>query len=74
MHEFLKNDRYITSDDLEIRALATQIFSTLSVEDQNNSYMIAWKVYEWIVKNINHDGLFTNDTTDGTSGIWKTIS
>jgi len=76
VHEFLKSDSYITSDDPEIIALANQIINTVPAEDRDNTREVAWAVYEWIVRNINHDAVFDNDTPscrDVTSGIWQTI-
>ena len=70
---YLQSDPYITVDDPAVIALASQILSGLDPADHNDTYEVAWAVYEWIVNNINHDAVFTADTRDVTSGIFQTI-
>jgi hypothetical protein len=48
----------------------------LSLAEQEQTHAVAWAVYEWIVKSINHDGVFVSPDQpyrDVTSGIWQTI-
>lgn len=71
---FLVSDQYITSDDPEIVALAQQILDSLAPEDKTNTGEVAWAVYEWIAKAINHDAVFTYAVHDDvTTGIYQTI-
>jgi transglutaminase-like putative cysteine protease len=70
---YLQSDSYITADDPAILALADQILSGLDPADHHDTREVAWAVYEWIVKHINHDAVFTVDTRDVTSGIYQTI-
>ena len=76
VREYLKSDQYITSDDPEIVALAHEILDSVPEEDRSSTYEVAWAVYEWVVKNINHDAVFGDKDQpycDVTSGIYQTI-
>jgi len=75
VREYLKADAYITADDPEVLALANQILAGLSPDNRSSTYKVAWAVYEWICRNVNHDAVFGTGQPyqDVTSGIWQTI-
>ena len=78
VREFLKSDRCITPDNLEVMELGEYIINGMDTEDTNNTHKVAWAVYEWIAKNINHNGGVFGDMsapyTDVTSGRWQGLS
>jgi len=78
---YLEPDEYIRSDDPAVQALAAEILASLPPESRSNGRAVAYAVYEWVSKNIEHDGVFSADPggldqpyRDVTSGIWQTIS
>ncbi|HDZ91641.1 MAG TPA: hypothetical protein ENH37_13345 [Deltaproteobacteria bacterium] len=76
IREYLKSDRYITSHDPAVVALADQILSSLDPATRKDTYAVAWAVYEWVAKNISHDAVFgevKGPYMDVTSGIYQTI-
>jgi len=62
--------------------LAQEILEGLLPEERENAHAVAWAVYEWMSRNIEHDsvldeiagGMDNPATRDVTSGIWQTIS
>ncbi len=76
VREYLESDEYIKSSDPQIILLAQQIFETVPEPNRQNTYEVAWAVYEWIVRRINHDEVFGDVSSpyrDVTSGIYQTI-
>jgi len=79
---FLQPDEYIQSDHPAVQELAQQILQSLPPERRKNARDVAYAVYEWISKNIEHDGVLSEVPgglanaafRDVTSGIWQTIS
>ena len=79
---FLKPDEFIQSDHPAVVAKARQIVDGLPVADRRDTRKVAWAVYEWVSRNIEHDGVFSVASHGGlcqpfrdvTSGIWQTIS
>ena len=86
---YLESDDYIQSDHPEVRELAIEIVDTLPVEDRSDTRKVAWAVYEWVVKYIDHDSVFapalsveegglleqlSQPYRDVTSGVWQTVS
>jgi hypothetical protein len=77
---YLEPSESITSDHPEVVGLANTILST--VEDKSSTKEVAWAVYEWISRNIEHDGVYSiagaggmnQPFLDVTSGIWQTIA
>jgi len=77
---YLQPDETIESDHPDVVALAGQILS--SVENKTSTHDVAWAVYEWVSRNIDHDGVYDireqggldQPFKDETSGIWQTIS
>jgi len=55
---YLESDDYIQPDHPEVQALAKEIVDTLSVEDRSDTRKVAWAVYEWVVKYIDHDSVY----------------
>jgi hypothetical protein len=78
---FLAADEQITSTHPEIVALAKQIVSGVPEAKRSSTREVAWAVYEWISRTIDHDGVYDlkgelrleHALTDITSGIWQTI-
>ncbi len=78
----LEPDEYIQSDHPDVAALALAILESVPPEDRTDARAVAWAVYEWVCKNIDHDGVFSvagagglnQPYKDVTSGIWQTIS
>lgn len=78
---FLQPDECIRSDDPDVTALAGQLLAALPEGDRARTRAVAWAVYEWVCRNIDHDGVFSvppqgldQPFRDVTSGIWQTIS
>ncbi|NIP50528.1 MAG: hypothetical protein GWN61_20080 [candidate division Zixibacteria bacterium] len=74
---YLESDSYITSDNPIIVSLANHILLDVPGPNRANTYEVAWAVYEWIARNINHDAVFggeTNPYCDVTSGIYQTLA
>lgn len=79
---YLMPDQYIQSDHPDVIAKARQLAATLPVEDRTDTRKVAWVVYEWVSRNIDHGGVFADRSRGGlqqpyrdvTSGIWQTIS
>jgi hypothetical protein len=79
---FLKADEFIQSDHPVVVAKAKQLVETLPVADRKDTRKVVWAVYEWVSRNIEHDGVFSvaahgglrQPFRDETSGIWQTIS
>ncbi|UCE47720.1 MAG: hypothetical protein JSW47_19240, partial [Phycisphaerales bacterium] len=73
---YLESDRYITADNPVIVSLANRIRDDVPEPNRHNTYEVAWAVYEWIVRNINHDAVFggqANPNYDVTSGSYQTV-
>jgi len=73
---YLESDSYITSDNPIIVSLANHILLDVPGPNRSNTYEVAWAVYEWIARNINHDAVFGGGTQpyyDVTSGSYQTI-
>jgi len=79
---FLQPDEYIQSGHPAVLGLAQEILEGLLPEERENAHAVAWAVYEWMSRNIEHDsvldeiagGMDNPATRDVTSGIWQTIS
>lgn len=77
---YLEPDEYIESDHPAIVELAAQILESVPQENRTNVHEVAWAVYTWMSKNIEHDGVYSGPGglnqpyRDVTSGIWQTIS
>ena len=79
---YLVSDEYIQSDHPDVIAKAKQLVETLPAEDRNNTRKVAWVIYEWVSKHIDHDGVFSDRGAGGlkppyrdvTSGIWQTLA
>ncbi|MBM4095015.1 MAG: hypothetical protein FJ276_37230, partial [Planctomycetes bacterium] len=73
---------FIQSDHPVVVAKAKQLVETLPVADRHDTRKVVWVVYEWVSRNIEHDGVFSvaahgglrQPFRDVTSGIWQTIS
>jgi hypothetical protein len=79
IHPYLAADEYIMADHPAVTALAARILQSVPVPARSNTFDVVTAVYEWIVRNIEHDGVFNDgglDTPfkDVTCGIWQTIS
>jgi len=79
--EYLEPDEIIQSDHPDVVAKAMEILQTLPPENRRDTRKVAWAVYEWVCKNIDHDSVFSMESggldqsfRDVTSGIWQTIS
>jgi hypothetical protein len=73
---YLKSDSYITSDHPHIVSLANRIMLDVPGPNRTNTYEVAWAVYEWVARNINHDAIFGKETkpySDVTSGSYQTV-
>lgn len=75
---YLQADECIQSDHPDIVRQAEKILQSLPSGSRRNTRAIAWAVYEWIAKNIEHDGVFFNTENglkqpfkDVTSGMWQ---
>lgn len=79
---FLQPDEYIQSDHPQVVELAQSILAEVPPAERGNAYAVAWAVYEWMSRNIEHNsvldeiagGMDNPSTRDVTSGIWQTIS
>jgi len=79
---YLTPDAYIRSDHPDVIAKARQLAATLPAEDRTDTANVAWVVYEWVSRRIDHGGVFADRSRGGlrqpyrdvTSGIWQTIS
>ncbi|MBI5481395.1 MAG: carboxypeptidase regulatory-like domain-containing protein [Deltaproteobacteria bacterium] len=78
---FLQPDEYIDSDHPDVAALAAGLRAGLPADKRSDTREVAWTVYEWVSKNIDHDGVYSVEGggldqpyQDVTSGIWQTIS
>jgi len=79
---YLMPDEYVQSDHPDVIAKARQLAATLPMEDRTDTRKVAWVVYEWVSRNIDHGGVFADRSRGGlrqpyrdvTSGIWQTIS
>jgi len=79
---FLAPDEIIRSDHPDIEDLAGRILEGLPAESRDGTREVARAVYEWVSKNIDHDGVYSVKGAGGldqpfkdvTSGIWQTIS
>ncbi|MBP7864433.1 MAG: carboxypeptidase regulatory-like domain-containing protein [Acidobacteria bacterium] len=78
---YLQADDCIRSDDPDVAALAGQLLAALPEGDRTSTHAVAWAVYAWVCRNIDHDGVFSvppqgldQPFRDVTSGIWQTIS
>ena len=72
---YLDTDSYITANDPQIQALASDILESLPSGDRGNAMAVARAVFDWISTTINHDAVYGNNEPylDVTSGIWQTI-
>ncbi len=79
---YLQPDDYIRSGDPETAAKARELVQALPAGDHDNTRKVAWAIYEWVSRHIDHDGVFSQQGADGlqqpfrdvTSGIWQTLA
>ncbi|MCK4342639.1 MAG: hypothetical protein KAY37_13055 [Phycisphaerae bacterium] len=78
---YLLPGELVESDHPAIIALATEIRASLPPDEQTDAVAVAYAVYEWVSKHIDHDGVFSDfpgglfqPYRDVTSGIYQTIS
>jgi len=90
VREFLQADEFIESDNPQVIDLANSIIESLPPDSRTNAGDVAYAVYEWVSKNIEHDGVYTynapaapegtriipdnEDFGDVTSGIYQTVT
>lgn len=77
---YLESDDYIQAEHPDVVALAKQLVGTLGPGDRTDVRKVAWVLYEWVSKHIDHDGVFSDRRSgldppyrDVTSGIWQTL-
>ncbi len=79
---FLEPDEFIQSDHPEVVELAREILAGVPAERRESAYHVAWAVYEWMSKNIEHDSILDEIPTaegepalrDVTNEVWQTLS
>jgi len=79
---YLASDEYIQSDHPDVIAKAKQLVEALPAVDRNDTRKVAWVIYQWVCKHIDHDGVFSRRRAGGleqpfqdvTSGIWQTLA
>ena len=79
---YLEPDDYIQSDNPAVIAKAKELAGTLPAADRKDTRKVAWAIFEWVSKNIDHDGVFSIAARGGldqpfrdvTSGIWQTLA
>lgn len=79
---FLQPDEFIQSDHPAVMELAQEILAGVPPPQRDSAYQVAWAVYEWISKNIEHDSILDaipraeGDPAlrDVTNGVWQTLS
>jgi len=78
---YLLPDEYIESEHPAVKELAMHILESVPPENRTNAREVAYAVYAWLSKNIEHDGVYisvpgglANEYRDVTSGVWQTIS
>jgi len=59
---YLLPDEFIQSNHPAVKKLAKQILESLPLKKRNNAYDVAYAIYTWISKNIEHDGVYTAGT------------
>lgn len=75
---YLQPSEAITSDHPDVIARAEAILA--EVDNPTSTQEVAWEVYAWVSRNIDHDGVYSGrggldqPWRDVTSGIWQTIS
>jgi len=72
---YLESDACITSEDPAVERLAASLLASVAVDRRHVTHDVAWAVYSWVSRNINHDAVYGDRTAflDVTSGIWQTI-
>ncbi|MBI5481321.1 MAG: hypothetical protein HY906_20855, partial [Deltaproteobacteria bacterium] len=83
---FLAPDEYVESEHPAVAALAAEILESVLPEERSSSRAVAWAVYSWVARNVEHDGVYQgadapgriitvlDDFKDVTSGIWQTVT
>ncbi|MCF7848671.1 MAG: carboxypeptidase regulatory-like domain-containing protein [Kiritimatiellales bacterium] len=78
---FLEPDEYTQSSHPEVVAQARRILDTVPSADRSDTRAVAWALFEWMSRNIEHDSILEKGGnrrekpfSDATSGIWQTIS
>jgi len=83
---YLQPDECSDPNHPAVKELAKKILESLPPERRNNAYDVAYAVYVWVSKNIEHDGVYgagpredrilrvREEFKDITSGIWQTVT
>lgn len=62
---YLLPDEFIESEHPSVKKLAKQILENLPLEKRTNAYDVAYAIYTWVSKNIEHDGVYASGAGAG---------